>query len=464
MRKLFFSALLACTVFQIFYAQSNIVGSWSGVLKIQQVQLPIVFNIQLQDNKLSATLDSPSQKAFGIKCDNVVFENNQLIISINKLNAEYKGTLENDTIKGTFTQGIAIPLNLTKSTTVQAEPKRPQEPKPPFPYYTEEVKFINKTTGDTLAGTLTLPNKNAKCPIAILISGSGAQDRNEELLGHKPFLVIADYLARNGIGTLRYDDRGVGESKGNFHSATTFDFSTDAEAALGYLTTRKNIDVKHIGFIGHSEGGIIAPMVAARNSNVAFCVLLAGAGIRGDKLLLRQTNDISKAMETPDSIRMSEDQTNRKAFDIILNTKDIEKQKSKLAALIRENVQKMAQDAASEEVEKRQATILKQLTSPWFQYFVKYDPAPTLSKVKCRVLALNGERDLQVSPKENLTAIRKALEAGGNKNFRIVELPGLNHLFQECQTGVSSEYGSIEQTFSPKALETIAKWIKENKI
>ena len=169
-------------------------------------------------------------------------------------------------------------------------------------------------------------------------------------------------------------------------------------------------------------------------------------------------------METPDSIRMSEDQTNRKAFDIILNTKDIEKQKSKLAALIRENVQKMAQDAASEEVEKRQATILKQLTSPWFQYFVKYDPAPTLSKVKCRVLALNGERDLQVSPKENLTAIRKALEAGGNKNFRIVELPGLNHLFQECQTGVPSEYGSIEQTFSPKALETIAKWIKENKI
>ena len=150
---------MACTVFQIFYAQNNIVGSWSGVLKIQQVQLPIVFNIQLQDNKLSATLDSPSQKAFGIKCDNVVFENNQLIISINKLNAEYKGTLENDTIKGTFTQGIAIPLNLTKSTTVQAEPKRPQEPKPPFPYYTEEVKFINKTTGDTLAGTLTLPIK-----------------------------------------------------------------------------------------------------------------------------------------------------------------------------------------------------------------------------------------------------------------------------------------------------------------
>lgn len=443
------------------YSQ-NITGQWNGLLKVQGVQLRLVFHVTQTETGYSAIMDSPDQGANGIPVQTTSFENSIVKFELPNLMIAYEGTFEGNAIKGNFKQGgMSFPLDLAREEQEKEVLIRPQEPKEPFPYYSEEVKFKNTKDGIVLAGTLTLPEKEGKFPAVILISGSGPQNRNEELLGHKPFLVLADHLTKNGIAVLRFDDRGTAESEGDFKTATSFDFAQDVEAALLYLRTRKEINKKKIGLIGHSEGGIIAPMLAAKSKQVDFIVLMAGTGISGDKLLLAQQELIGRASGLSEEALAKIKASNKGAFDIISASDNLETIKAELKAYLKQSLKESGASAlpngtTEDEFISRQ---IDQLTSPWMLNFLKYDPAPILVKVKCPVLALNGSKDLQVPADLNLTAIEQALKKGKNKRFEIKELPNLNHLFQECETGAPSEYAKIEQTISPSALSAISDWI-----
>ena len=442
----------------------DITGTWNGILKVQGMQLSLVFHIDKTEKGFSSTMDSPDQKAFGIPVTTTNFENSKLIIAMANPRIEYEGVLGADgTITGTFKQsGQSFPMNLSKEKVEKEIIKRPQEPKKPYSYYTEEVVFENKVANINLAGTLSLPTKEGVFPAVILISGSGAQNRDEELLGHKPFLVIADYLTKNGIAVLRFDDRGTAMSKGDFKTATTLDFSSDVEAALQYLQTRKEIDQKKIGLIGHSEGGIIAPMVAAKSKNVSFIILLAGTGIPGDKLLLIQQELIGRASGISEEDLQKSKIINTEVFELVKKETNSDQLKKDITALITKSINSDPDNKIPDGISESDFIDIQvnQLLSPWMQFFIKYNPAPALEKVGCPVLALNGDKDMQVPSKVNLEAINKALTKGGNKKFTTKELPNLNHLFQECKTGSPKEYSEIEQTFSPSALTEIINWIQ----
>jgi pimeloyl-ACP methyl ester carboxylesterase len=358
--------------------------------------------------------------------------------------------------------GQSFPLNLSREIVEKEKLVRPQEPVKPYPYYEEEVFFENTEAGITLAGTLTLPGKDGRYPAVVLISGSGAQNRDEEIMGHKPFLVLADYLTKNGIAVLRFDDRGTAASTGNFQTATSFDLSKDVEAGVQYLQTRKEINKKKIGLIGHSEGGMIAPMLASRSKDIAFIVLLAGIGIPGDQLLLLQQELIARASGVDEEDWQKGKSINQGAFEIVIQSTQQEELLKDLTAYFKQALKEVPQSGMPEGVTENDYINLavRQLSSPWMQYFIKYNPSPVLEKVKCPVLAINGGKDLQVPAKVNLDAIKAALIKGGNKQVTTKEIPGLNHLFQECTTGLPAEYASIEQTFSPIALEEILQWIK----
>ena len=443
----------------------DITGQWNGVLKVQGIQLRVVFHIDELENVYSSTMDSPDQGAKGIPVTSTSFENSILKLTVSNAGIEYEGVYGNDNIVvGNFKQaGQTFPMNLSKEIVEKEKIIRPQEPTKPYSYYSEDVTFENKKAGITLAGTLTLPSKSGLFPVVVLISGSGPQNRDEELLGHKPFLILSDFLTKNGIAVLRFDDRGTAFSNGDFKTATSLDFSTDVEAGVQYLKTRIEINKNKIGLIGHSEGGIIAPMVASRSNDISFIVLLAGTGIPGDQLLLLQQKLIGKSLGISDADLLKNEITNKKAFEIVNKSTNSEQLKSDLSNYIKQTLKDNPNAGKPEGMSEEDFVQLQinQITSPWIQYFIKYDPAPTLEKVKCPVLAINGEKDLQVPPKENLEAIKKALEKGGNKKATTKELPKLNHLFQECETGSPNEYAVIEQTFSPIALTEILNWISK---
>jgi len=442
----------------------DITGQWNGSLKVQGTQLRIVFNINKTENGLSSTMDSPDQGAKGIRVTSTTFENQTLKLAVANLKIEYEGILDKDNIiSGNFKQaGMSFPMNLSKEKIEKEKLVRPQEPKKPYSYYEEEVSFENAKAGITLAGTLTLPSKEGVFPAVVLITGSGPQNRDEELMGHKPFLVLSDYLTKNGIAVLRFDDRGTAASKGDFKTATSQDFSTDVNAGVTYLLSRKEINKKKIGLIGHSEGGIIAPIVANSSKDVAFIVLLAGTGISGDQLLLLQQELIGKASGISDSDLQKARQINSGVFEIVSKSTNQEQLKPDLTNYITQSLKDIPDDQKPAGMSEADFVKMQvdQIASPWMVYFIKYNPAIALGKVKCPVLAINGEKDLQVPPKENLDAIKNALAKGGNKKVTAIELPGLNHLFQECKTGSPAEYATIEQTFSPTALTEVLKWIQ----
>lgn len=459
-----FSILIILLLTSISLSAQDITGQWNGVLKVQGTQLRLVFNVTKTDNGISSTMDSPDQGAKGIPTTTTSFENSILKITIAIAKIEYEGTLGKDNvIVGTFKQGgQSFPMNLSKEKIEKEKLLRPQEPTKPYSYYSEDLTFENKKAGISLAGTLTLPNKEGIFPVVILISGSGPQNRDEELLGHKPFLVLSDYLTKNGIAVLRYDDRGTALSKGDFKTATSADFATDVESAITYLKTRKEINKKKIGLIGHSEGGLIAPMVASKSKDVSFIILLAGTGIQGDKILLLQQKLIGKSLGLSDEDLQKSELTNKKVFEIVNKSTNIQELNLDLTKFIKQELKdnpstENPADMSDDDFVDLQ---VKQIATPWMQYFIKYDPAPALEKVRCPVLAINGEKDLQVPPKENLEAIKKALIKGGNKRVTIKEFSNLNHLFQECKTGSPDEYVTIEQTFSPTVLTEILKWIQ----
>lgn len=456
--------LILVSLFSLTIFGQNITGQWNGALKVQGTQLRLVFNITKTDDRIIATMDSPDQGAKGIPTTTTSFENSILKITIENAKIEYEGALGKDNIiVGTFKQGgQSFPMNLSKVVIEKEKFVRPQEPTQPYSYFSEDITFENKKAGIILAGTLTLPKNEGVFPVVILISGSGPQNRDEELLGHKPFLVLSDHLTKNGIAVLRYDDRGTALSKGDFKTATSADFATDVESAITYLKTRKEINKKKIGLMGHSEGGLIAPMVASKSKDVAFIVMLAGTGIQGDQILLLQQRLIGKASGVSDEDLQKNELTNRKAFDIVNKSNSIEQLNIDLTNFIKQSLldNKNAEKPKGMSEDDFVKLQVKQIANPWMQYFIKYNPAPTLEKVKCPVLAINGGKDLQVPTKENLEAIKKALAKGGNKKVTTKEFPNLNHLFQECKTGSPDEYATIEQTFSPIALTEILKWIQ----
>ncbi len=462
MRIILFFKLMAITMFG--HSQA-LIGNWKGELHVQGVTLRIVFNIENTDSGISATMNSPDQNAYGILTKFVKLDSLKYKFTVPSAGIEYVGRLKgNASIEGVFNQGrVSSPLHLTKDKIENKVNLRPQEPLRPYPYMSKDVSFRNDEANIKLSGTLSLPKQRGVFPAVVLISGSGAQNRDEEIFEHKPFLVISDFLTRRGIAVLRYDDRGVGESTGNFSSSTSLDFASDVKSAVSYLKGCKQIDKNNIGLIGHSEGGLIASLVASESKDLAFVVLLASVGIKGNELLLKQTELISRISKKPEVEIDSINKIQKELFDIILKY-DQNKVKIELTNYLEAIYKDSVSKNKSKMKIKRGAFIkntVDRLSSPWMTYFVKCEPYQILKNIKCPVLALNGKKDVQVPPKENLNNIEKALEEGGNQDVTVIELDNLNHLFQNCNTGLPNEYSTIQETFSTVALSKISEWIFE---
>ena len=416
MKKIFITLLTALVV-MTGQAQVNpttaLKGSWSGKLKVGAMSLTLVLHLEEADGYVKASLDSPDQGAKGISAYKEYLSDDSVAVKVESIGATYRAKLKDGKLDGTFSQmGMKIPLVLTKGVP---EVKRPQEPKQPYPYDTEEVTFKNEADGATLAGTLTWPvgydkNTKKKPMVLLFVSGSGQQNRDEELMNHKPFLVIADYLARNGIATLRYDDRATGKSVGgDVKNATSEDFARDAAAGIEFLRSKKTFS--KVGILGHSEGGTIAFMLGGQQK-VDFIVSLAGPTVKGDTLLAAQSNRILSLSGMPANM----------------------------------TVEKYRQTATSVKI-------------PWLDWFNDYDPSDNIRKTRCPVFALNGDRDCQVISSLCLPALKVLLPS--SKKHLIKEYPELNHLFQHCTTGLPDEYGQIEETISLEVLSDIAGWIKQ---
>jgi len=447
-------------------SEISIEGIWEGKLKVPGTEIRIVFKIsENPDGVLTATLDSPDQGATDIPIEEVIFKDNTLRLEVKSVGAVFEGKISEDflVIEGELKQsGQAFPL-IVNRVDKAVEILRPQVPKKPYPYIEKKVAYTNLKSGVKLVGILTLPSDKGVFPVVLLITGSGPQDRNETIYGHHPFLVLADYLTRQGIAVLRVDDRGVGESTGDFSQATSEDFASDVLVGVEYLKTCKEIDFNKIGLIGHSEGGLIAPMVAVKSPDAAFIILMAGAGLTGEEILYLQGAFISRAMGVSEEDIIKKRQFNEKIFSVLKEEENSEIAEKRLRQMFEEDWEKMS-DEEKEQIGDSEVFLeaqLQSLLSPWLKFFLTYDPKPILSKVKCPVLAINGEKDLQVPPKENLSAIEEVLKTGGNQNFIIKELPNLNHLFQTAQTGIPSEYAKIEETISPVALKIVSDWILE---
>lgn len=444
----------------------NIEGAWNGKLQVFGSSLRIVFHIKADGTGYSSTMDSPDQGAYGIPVEETIFRNDSILIELRSINGNYKGKVnfKEELISGVFSQnGMEFKMDLGREPLEKQEIIRPQNPEKTYPYHAEEVTFENKEQGVTLAGTLTFPEEGDNFTAVILITGSGPQNRDEEIVGHKPFLVIADHLTRNGIAVLRYDDRGTAQSTGTFAGSTSADFAKDALAAFNYLKTRKEINPEKIGFIGHSEGGLIAPMVASQNKEVAFIVMLAGPGVDGGEVLLLQQELMGRAMNEPEDILKDTKNLNTIIYKTMRKSKSLSDVEGDLKTALQDylyaNESQLMSDGMS--VEEFIQNQIDAYNEPWMYHFIITDPADFISKVNCPVLALNGEKDLQVDADQNLTAIEKALDEGNSGSYTLRKLRGLNHLFQEAKTGSPMEYGEIEQTISPQVLEIMEKWINK---
>jgi pimeloyl-ACP methyl ester carboxylesterase len=441
-----------------FSQNTAITGDWYGQLEYLGKKSTIDFHVSKKDSIYKTTLSGASKQEMPTtftKVNNTIIE-----ITIDKIKASFIGELKGEIIDGVFKQvGMEFPLKLTRNKVVVKKIIRLQEPKKPYNYISEEVTFVNKKANNIkLAGTLTLP-KNVKNPaVAILITGSGPQNRNSEILGHKPFLVLSDYLTRNGIAVLRYDDRGVADSEGTQKGKTSADFATDVEAAITYLKTRKDINTKKIGLIGHSEGGFIAPMIASKNKDVAFIVLLAGTGVDGGLILRtqeRRANELNGVAK--DALDYNE-RLGKKMHDIVNlsnNSNEVPENLKTFFTDFRKNNTEIYTNYITDDM----VNMMVNVYNNWRIYFIKTDPAQFLEKTTCPVLALNGSKDFQVLPKLNLNGIKNALKH--NKDVTTIELEGLNHLFQKCRTGALSEYAQLEETFNEDAMKIITNWINK---
>lgn len=484
MQKLYFSVIICLFSFNAFCQQIS--GNWEGALQAAGNEIPVIFHITKDSaGKYSATFDSPKQKAFNLACGEVILKGDSVILMMPIIKGKYAGQLieDNKKLTGYWYQGpVTMPLEMKKISDVVTikEFKRPQTPRPPFPYKSEDVEYDNADKSIHFGATFTvpLPDPNANYfrapvyPTVLLITGSGKQDRDETIFDHKSFAVIADHLTRQGIAVLRIDDRDIGKTTGNFSTATSADFAKDVEAGLNYLKSRQDVDTGNIGLLGHSEGGMIAPMVASKRSDVKFIVLLAGPGVKISELMEQQSVDMAATAGVSAKYLEKYRLLYRDMVSTIVNEPDTAKAFSK-AVVVFNDWQKdknsfLVKSTTGVTDEKSKAKFIeafvKQLSTPWFNYFLKFDPSEYLAKVNCPVLALNGEKDIQVSAKQNLDAIKFALEKANNKNFKTMEIPGLNHLFQHCKKCSADEYSELEESFDPGSLNLISNWIKTERL
>ncbi len=435
-------------------------GVWRGKVNRNGVDLRLILHIKTGADGTTAQLDSPDQLANGVPVQGLTREGQTMRFRLDARGLTYEGRLSADmqSMSGIWRApnmpDAQVDFARSDEAATNAPAKRPQTPRPPFPYHAEEVAFDNPAqSGVHLAGTLTLPEGKGPFPAAILITGSGQQDRDETLLGHKPFAVIADYLTRRGIAVLRVDDRGAGKSTGDFSKATSADFATDANAAFAFLRTRAEIRPAAIGFIGHSEGGMIGPIAMATNKQVAFLVMLAGPGTATQRLLLAQRRAIGVSIGQSEAQIARAEPVMASLFKALASGATYDEGLAAARALLTPD----ALAAIGAPPNTSPQVILAQFGSPWFRYFFQYDPAPNLRAITVPVLAMNGSLDRQVLPAENLAGIKAALK--DDRDVAIVELPGLNHLFQTARTGAVGEYADIEETVAPVALERMADWI-----
>jgi pimeloyl-ACP methyl ester carboxylesterase len=468
--ELFFVLMLLIVLPLTGFGQSNtsIEGNWLGTLEVSGAKLRLVLKVSKSpDGLLVARLDSIDQGANDLEINLITQQDKAIRFEANKYGLSYEGTLteKGDEINGTFKQGGVLPLVFKRTVTV-TKLSRPQDPLQPYPYNEEEVGYKNSRDNVKLAGTLTVPRSGAPHPAVILITGSGSQDRNETAFGHRPFLVLADYLTRRGIAVLRVDDRGIGGSDLGSPSATSENYVNDVLAGIEYLKSRTEINPGQIGLVGHSEGGRIAPMASIRSQDVAFIVLMAGLGQTGEEAIYTQSRLLLKVGGASPEVAAQNAEVLKNIYAILKSETDDKRAEQKIREML------VKQEGALSEEQRKTFTNIKKtaesqipmVLSPWFRYFIVYNPRPTLEKVKIPVLAINGENDLQVAHKENLDLIGAALKAGGNKDYTTKSFPKLNHLFQTSETGSLDEYGKIEETISPQVLETIADWILKRTI
>ncbi len=431
-------------------------GLWQSALETHGMRLRLQLHVAHDmDGKLVGALDSLDQQVTGLPAIRMEFKEAAFRFEIPAVAGTFDGTLNpaKNKLIGTWSQtGAEEKIEFVRSDQ-PLELRRPQTPAKPYPYREEEVSFSNAAASVTLAGTLTLPKGSGPFPAALLIAGSGPNDRDESLASHRPFLVLADHLTRKGIAVLRYDKRGIGKSTGSVDKATTLDLASDAQAALAYLKTRKEIDPAKIALIGHSEGAIIASLLASRTKDVAGAVLLAAPATFGEETLLNQSELIGKAADLTDEQLEASLNFDQAAYDLVRTEKDPAALREKLTGLVRETGLAAAMPPVLLE------TQMRMMESPWFRFFLDYDPLPNLKTLQVPVLALYGQKDLQVSAKANLPLLKQALQDAGNKDTDVRELPDLNHLFQHAYSGTPAEYAAIEETFSPDALQIISDWL-----
>ena len=444
-----------------YLTRDTITGSWLGELEIPntaKLRMGITI-IKTTGNSYKAVLNIIDQATGDIPCDEVIHKNDSVIIRINGLGIEIAGIIDpqHKSIMSEFRQRGGIFPVLFSRVDKLPELSRPQEPKKPYPYNEENVVFENKKAGIKLAGTLTFPKSKTRIPAVILVTGSGQQDRNEEIGRHKPFWIIADYLTRHGIAVLRVDDRGIGGSTGNFDLSTTGDFAEDALAGITFLKSRQEINPKKIGIIGHSEGGMIAPLAASMSSDVAFIVSMAGVFTNFEDVVIDQILNQLKLQGIKDEDIELERNWRKKIYSLAKEDTD--------SASAAKNLWEIYDKLTEDEVARlnwprgRQNAQIKLVLNPWWRYILAMDNKTILINVKCPVLAIYGELDQQVIPDKNIPIIEEAMNEGGNKDFMVKKLPGLNHLFQTAKTGSEYEYFRIEETISPKALNIISDWI-----
>lgn len=449
--------------------KEQVAGSWLGNLNAGNIELRLVFNISVaEEASFEATLDSPDQGAMGLPLGEVSVIGDSLRIEAPMIKGFYVGKFTSSTtIEGEWNQaGRSFVLNLDKQAGAFVL-NRPQEPQPPFPYKEEEISFEQKAQGFSLGGTLTVPEGQGPFPVVVLVTGSGSQNRDEEIFGHKPFKLIADHLSRNGIAVLRYDDRGVASSGGSATGSTTADHAIDARSAVEYLFTRSEIDKSRIGVIGHSEGGMIAFMLASEYDDLSFIISLAGPGVDGKTILLEQSEYISRMSGVDESVLEDNKIVMSKVYELMMTNESHQSWGEEVIEYISTYYSnKEMNNYSQEDIEQSKKNLLGSIPESsyaWMRYFVMFDPSSEFDSIKCPVLALNGEKDCQVLPEKNITAIKKGLLASGNSQVTAMILPGLNHLFQNCETGLPEEYSQIEETFDPNTLELISDWIMQLK-
>jgi len=464
MKKIFIIVTLLF-VTQVINAQSPFAGIWQGTLDEDKFDFLVVFRISEDGSKLKGTMDIPQQLIVDYKSIKLKSENDSLTVDLAAFRASYKAIRKNDSLYGTWYQsGQETPLNMALTPEDKAfRMNRPQSPQPPYPYICKDVTFINNKAKIKLAGTLTLPDTTNVWPVVVLVSGSGPQDRNEELLKHQPFLIIADYFTRNGIAVLRYDDRGVGKSEGKFNEATTADLSSDAGSAVSFLKTLPYIDKKAIGMLGHSEGGVIVLMQASQNKSLRFVISMAGVSIPCLQLLVMQNDKIMEGYGAEEDIRDFFWNFNTALYNLVLTETNNDTLRSKSVKLFEESAATLSDEQKKEYglTDTYVNAMLMQLTTPWFKYFLSIIPSNYIKKIRTNVLAINGSKDVQVPADANIEAFNTYFvqQPGIYKETHV--FPGLNHVFQPCTTGMTSEYAMIETTIDPQVLEYMTAWIKK---